>query len=102
MGGLFSMPGYNIDSLIGQHAARSSLTYLYSAGKYGLLPVYLGASWHVGNVWDDRASIRGSQLLLGRSAFVGTDTLIGPVYLGLGHSPGAGTALYFNLGQSAF
>jgi NTE family protein len=102
MGGLFSMPGYNIDSLIGQHVARSSLTYLYSAGRYGLLPVYLGASWHVGNVWDDRASIRGSQLLLGRSAFVGTDTLIGPVYLGLGHSPGAGAALYFNLGQSAF
>ena len=102
MGGLFTMPGYNIDALVGAQAAHASLTYLYSAGRYGLLPLYAGASWHVGNVWEDRVPMRGARWLNGRALFLGTDTLIGPIYLGLGDSPGAGTALYFNLGQSAF
>jgi NTE family protein len=102
MGGLFSMPGYNIDALLGQQLARGALTYLNSVGRYGLLPLYVGAAWHVGNVWDERSAIRGSKLLKGGSLFAGTDTLIGPVYLGLGISPGAGSAVYLNLGQPAF
>ena len=102
MGGLFTMPGYNIDSLLGQQLAHSSLTYMYSLGRVGLLPVYLGAAWHVGNVWQERSALQGGRLLQGRAIFAGTDTLIGPVYLGVGASPGAGTALYLNLGQSAY
>ncbi|NBS62790.1 MAG: patatin [Betaproteobacteria bacterium] len=102
MGGLFTMPGYNLDSLIGQQLVHSSLTYMYSFGRVALLPVYLGASWHAGNVRDERSAIQGSRLLQGRAVFAGTDTLIGPIYLGLGASPGAGSAVYLNLGQSAF
>ncbi len=102
MGGLFTMPGYNLDSLIGQQLVHSSLTYMYSFGRVVLLPVYLGASWHAGNVRDERSATQGSRLLQGRAVFAGTDTLIGPIYLGLGASPGAGSAVYLNLGQSAF
>ena len=102
MGGLFTMPGYNIDSLLGQQLVHSSLTYMYSFGRVGLLPVYLGASWHAGNVREERSAVQGSRLLQGRAVFAGTDTLIGLVYLGVGASPGAGSALYLNLGQSAF
>ena len=102
MGGLFTMPGYNIDSLLGQQLVHSSLTYMYSFGRVGLLPVYLGASWHAGNVREERSAVQGSRLLQGRAVFAGTDTLIGPIYLGVGASPGVGSALYLNLGQSAF
>lgn len=102
MGGLFSMPGYNIDSLVGQHLAHASITYMHAPGRYGLLPVYFGAAMHAGNVWESRPSISAGRLLQGRSVFAGTDTLIGPVYFGFGTSPGASNAVYLNLGQPAF
>ena len=102
MGGLFSMPGYNIDSLVGQHLAHASITYMHAPGRFGLLPVYLGASMHAGNVWETRPSINAARLLQGRSVFADTDTLIGPVYFGLGTSPGASNVVYLNLGQPAF
>lgn len=102
MGGLFTMPGYNLDALVGQQLVRSSVTYIHSAGRWAFLPVYIGAAWHVGNVWEDRAAISGSRWLQGRAIFAGTDTLVGPIYIGVGMSPGIGSAVYLNLGVPGF
>lgn len=102
IGGLFTLPGYDLEALVGQHALSAGLTYLYRANNSGLLPLYLGGSWYAGDVWDGRSAVSLSSLRSGKALLLGTDSPIGPLYLGLGHSHGGRSVIYFNLGQPWF
>ncbi len=102
IGGLFTLPGYDLEALVGQHALSAGLTYLYRANTSGLLPLYLGGSWYAGDVWDDRSAVSLTSLRRGKALLLGTDSPIGPLYLGLGHSHGGRSVIYFTLGQPWF
>jgi NTE family protein len=63
------------------------------------LPVYIGGSVETGNVTDTRSQLF-QDLKVAGSAFVGTDTPLGPIYLGYGAAEGGHDAIYFFIGQS--
>ncbi len=101
-GGLFSLPGYPADALVGQHAGGVGLTYLYRLAPGSLFPLYAGASIHAANAWREYAGVSLDGILRGESLLLGAETPLGPLYLGLGHGSSGRHVIYFTLGKPWF
>ena len=99
LGGFLHLSGLNINQLTGQHAGIGYAVYMRRIIDVQLLPAYLGASLEAGNVWQDRGDI-GQNLIVSGSAFLGVDSPIGPIYLGIGHAEGGHTAGFLFLGRA--
>ena len=87
LGGFLNLSGYRNEELTGQNACLGQLIYYYQVFKAPVAfidSVYLGCSLEAGNVWNKRSDFRFDKLLIAGSAFVGLDTMIGPVYLAYG------------------
>jgi NTE family protein len=97
LGGLFKMSGLSDNQLLGQNVAYGGLLYYYKlAGS-----MYVGCGVETGSVWNDRSEARFSDLLWGGTAFVGLDTVIGPVYLAYAYTEHQSSGrLRFALGKS--
>jgi NTE family protein len=104
LGGLFNLSGISPDALSGPHFGVARAIYFRKVGRGGEglfnAPVYLGASFEMGNVWQQRseASLRGSRK--NTAVFLGLDTLAGPIYLGAGFDDSGGNAFYLLLGRT--
>ncbi len=62
-------------------------------------PVYFGASIEGANVWLDEEDADIGDLIYAGSLFLGVDSPLGPVYLGVGIAENDQRALYLQLGQ---
>jgi NTE family protein len=60
--------------------------------------VYLGGSIESGNAWMTSDQIRWNNLRYAGSAFVGADTILGPLYFAFGLANGGDHSFYFLLG----
>jgi NTE family protein len=104
LGGFLNLSGVARDSLSGPHFAIARGLYYRQIGRGGDsildLPVYVGASFEVGNVWDRRRDISYGSARKNGSIFFGLDTLIGPVYLGSGFDDDGESAFYLFLGRT--
>ena len=104
LGGFLNLSGYGRDELRGQHYNLIELVYFHRvSGNFEALlgiPVYAGASFEAGNVWDDLDEADLDSLLLAGSLFLGVDTPVGPLYLALGLAEGGRESLYFFLGRT--
>jgi NTE family protein len=98
LGGFHQLSGYQVGQLQG-----NALAFL-RAGWYMRLTrtptltrgFFVGATLEAGNVWTDRRAVDGSGLRTGGSLYLGADTGIGPLYLGLTYAARgrAGLALF--------
>ncbi len=101
LGGFLNLSGYNRAELYDQNAALAELIYYRELGK---LPqvlgggVFGGASLEAGNVWANPGDIDLSDIIISGSLFLGADTLIGSLSLGVGASGTGETAVYLQLG----
>ncbi len=77
-------------------------TYLHKLSKSHFISSYVGASFEVGNVWNDSNDIRLSNTITAGSLFVGADTPIGPIYLAIGLAEGGNKSLYLFIGAPRF
>ena len=104
LGGFFNLSGYARDELQGDHRAIGRLLYFRQLRDRALptigMPIYLGASIEVGNVWDERADASLRNSLAAGSLFVVFDTVIGPLYLAYGAAEGDRRSAYLFLGQT--
>lgn len=104
LGGFLRMSGLEQGEISGPHAALGKLVYYrrVSSAPDGLLnmPVYLGASFEAGNVWQSRSDISFDSLWANGSIFAGLDTYIGPVYLAAGVAEGGEANVYLFIGPS--
>jgi NTE family protein len=104
LGGFLNMSGIAPESLIGPHFAIARGIYYRQVGKGGQgflnVPVYIGGSFEMGNVWNSRRDISFHSALMNGSLFVGLDTLLGPVYFATGFDDNGGTAYYLFLGRT--
>ena len=59
------------------------------SGGEGFLnvPLYAGASLEAGNTWASRRDISLKDLRYASSVFLGSDTGLGPLYVGIGYAP---------------
>jgi NTE family protein len=97
--GFLRLSGLDANELTGQHAGIAYAAYLRRVVDIQFLPAYPGASLEAGNVWQERGDI-GKDLLVSGSAFLGVDSPIGPLYLGIGHTEGGRTAAFLFPGRA--
>ncbi len=101
LGGFLNLSGYNRAELYDQNAALAELIYYRELGK---LPqvlgggIFGGVSLEAGNVWANPGDIDLRDTIISGSVFLGADTLIGSLSLGVGASGTGETAVYLQLG----
>jgi NTE family protein len=99
-GGFLHLSGYARRGLYDQNALVGELIYYRELAK---LPqglgsgVYGGFSVEAGNIWSELSDIAEGDLRYGGSLFLGADTLVGPLYLGVGASSEGEAAVYLQL-----
>ena len=100
LGGLFKLSGLSTGQLRGQTMAVGRLITYHKVGSSFIGDLYLGASLESGNVWtEEEKKFDLGNLRLAGSLFVGYDTILGPLYLAVGHADGGFNAGYFFLGR---
>jgi len=102
LGGLANLSGFSERQVIGTQllfARMVGMRRLHDENKLFALPLYLGASFEAGNVWQDRDQIDLDDLVYAGSAFLGVDSPLGPIYFGIGHSSVDRTSVYLNFGS---
>jgi len=103
LGGFLRLSGFQRGQISGPHAALARLLYYrrVSQSTGGLLevPIYLGFSTELGNVWQSRSDISFDSATVHGSLFAGFDTIIGPIYLAAGFGEGGSTNYYLSLGS---
>ena len=103
LGGFLRLSGLERDEIAGPHAALARLVYYRrvgeSAGGLFDVPIYLGASAELGNVWQSRSDISFDSALFNGSIFAGLDTMLGPVYLAAGFGEGGRANFYLFIGS---
>lgn len=98
LGGFLHLSGYSRGSLYDQNAALAELIYYRELME---LPaalgggIYAGLSVEAGEIWDDK--FKAGDLKYGGSIFLGADTIIGPLHLGVGGANGSEVAIYLQL-----
>jgi NTE family protein len=103
LGGFLSLSGYTRDALAGNYLGLANLIYYRRLNQQSILPtdlpVYLGASLEAGNTWFFKDDARLDDLIYAGSLFLGVDSPLGPVFLGVGVGENSQRALYLQIGQ---
>ena len=104
LGGFLNMSGITPETLTGPHFAIARGIYYRRIGEGGQgflnVPVYVGTSLEMGNVWTSRHDISFDTAKTNGSVFLGLDTLLGPVYFATGFDDEGGSAYYLFLGRT--
>ncbi len=101
LGGFHQLSGYRDGQLLGNYIAFSRLTWYWRLPYAPLAArgLFVGATAEAGNAWATKVEARHGNLRTGMSVFVGADTGLGPLYLGLTHAPQGQTGVALFLGR---
>ena len=102
-GGLFNLSGYHPDEFAGQSYGVARLIYRYRLGPNApqlfQLPLYVGGSLEVGQVWPRRSGFDLSSLTTSASVYLAADTILGPLFLAYGRADTDRQSLYMFFGR---
>ncbi len=101
LGGFQQLSGLENDQLSGNALLLGRISW---AMRLGQAPVFtrgwfVGASIEAGNTWNRGGDIALGDLRHAGSVFIGADTGLGPLYLGLGRESRGGSVLYLFIGR---
>tara|TARA_R110002096_G_scaffold426421_1_gene636217 strand:- start:107915 stop:110104 length:2190 start_codon:yes stop_codon:yes gene_type:complete len=103
LGGFMNLTAFAPGQLTGNHGGVLTAIYYrrISGGRQYLteMPIYVGGTVEAGNVWNRWEDASFSDLKWSSSLFVGIDTVLGPIYLGMGLGSNGATATFLNIGQ---
>ena len=89
LGGFQQLSGYQPGQLAGNHALLLRLGWYrrLSDSASEVRGFFVGGTLEAGNAWVQRSDVSLTHLRTGMSLFLGADTGIGPLYLGLTYAP---------------
>lgn len=102
LGGFLSLSGLPPNSIWGFQRSLSRLVATVPLSRNPViesLPIYLGASYELGNVWDAQDDIDGDSALQAGSVFLGARTPLGPGYIAFGMAEGKQMSLNLYFGH---
>lgn len=100
LGGFQNLSGYRPGQVEGNHLVFGRATYYYRLTPPALTRgFFAGVSLEAGNAWAERRDISLGDLRTGASAFLGADTGLGPLYLGVVWAPRGDVGVYLFLGR---
>ncbi|PKM30295.1 MAG: hypothetical protein CVV07_07730 [Gammaproteobacteria bacterium HGW-Gammaproteobacteria-11] len=104
LGGPGRFSGFRQNGLAGQNYDLARLIYYRRLNPGGFVPVnipfYLGGSLEYGSVYNKEDDGFDSGGISAGSVLLGMDTLLGPLFFGLGANTEGERALFLNLGQT--
>ena len=84
LGGFLNLTGLQRFELSGPYMAFGYVGLLHRMNEdFALVPTYLGATLEMGNTWEEPGDF-GADWIHSGSLFLGLDTPLGPLYLGMG------------------
>ncbi|MEN9420344.1 MAG: hypothetical protein RI988_3965 [Pseudomonadota bacterium] len=101
LGGFHNLSGYMPEQINGNHMLLMRATWTMRLNQQVALTrgFFVGGTIERGNAWLQRADISLRDLRTGSSLFVGADTGLGPMYLGLTYAPRGTAGLVFFIGR---
>ena len=101
LGGFQQLSGYQPGQLTGNTLLFGRVSYYQRLAQTPVLTrgFFVGGSLEAGNAWDSRQNVSLRGLKLAGSLFIGADTGLGPLYLGLGKGRNTDTAVYLFIGR---
>jgi len=89
LGGFLQLSGYRPDQLSGNGVLFGRLNWYRRLAETPVFArgFFVGASLEAGNAWNDRSQVHLANLRGGGSVYLGADTGLGPMYLGLTYAP---------------
>ena len=101
LGGFHNLSGYASGQLNGNHLVLMRATWYRRLQQSVALTrgFFVGATVEAGNVWMDHRRVSLSGLRIGNSLFLGADTGLGPMYLGITSAPRGSKGLVFFIGR---
>jgi len=101
LGGFQRLSGYQPGQLVGNDLLLMRLGWYRRLSQAPTLTrgFFVGATLEAGNAWTQRSQVGFGQLRTGMSLFLGADTGIGPLYLGITHAPKGSTGLALAIGR---
>jgi NTE family protein len=101
LGGFLNLSGHTENSLFDTQTLLGRAVAYRRMGNRRLfgVPLYLGASVETGNVWATRTDVDLGSLIYAGSVFGGIDTVLGPLFLGVGHASDHANAVYLTFGS---
>lgn len=103
LGGPGEFSGFRQSGLAGQNynLARAVYYRRLTSNRVPLsMPIYLGGTLEYGRVYNKGADALDTGYISAGSLLLGMDTLLGPLFFGLGTNTEGERALYMNLGQT--
>lgn len=107
LGGLFDLSGLPTNAISGDHMLFGSLQYRYRLSKddlFGTLsvPIFAGLSLEAGDAWYEEytQTFDSKDIIYAGSVYLAADTVLGPLYLGLGAADSRYYSIYLSLGRS--
>lgn len=103
LGGPGRFSGFRQAGLAGQNYNLARMVYyrrMTSSLAPLAMPIYLGGTFEYGRVYNKGDNALDTGYISAGSLLVGMDTLLGPLFLGLGTNTEGEHALYMNLGQT--
>jgi NTE family protein len=101
LGGFHQLSGYQPGQLSGNDVLFARLTWYRRLSQTPALTrgFFVGATLEAGNVWAKSSGLRVTGLRTGSSLFIGADTGVGPLFLGITYAPQGGTGLALFIGR---
>jgi len=103
LGGFLRISGLAQDQLLGTRGGLMRLLYYRELTRFDLgsltQRMYAGFSVEAGAVYGPLDSVSWASLRRAGSIYAGADTVIGPVYLGVGYAEGGRRSVYLIVGQ---
>ncbi len=101
LGGFHQLSGYASGQLTGNDVALARLTWYRRVSQTPALTrgFFVGATLEAGNAWPTRSAMRLSDLRTGASLFIGADTGLGPLFLGLTYAARGSAGLTLFIGR---
>jgi len=89
LGGFQQLSGYRPDQLSGNAVLFGRLNWYMRLANSPVFArgFYVGASLEAGNAWTERSEMSLAHLRGGGSVYLGADTGLGPMYLGITYAP---------------
>lgn len=100
LGGFQNLSGYEPGQVEGNYLLFGRASYYYRLTPPALTRgFFAGLSLEAGNAWAERRQMSLGDLRTGTSVFLGADTGLGPLYVGVAYAPRGDTAVYLLLGR---
>jgi NTE family protein len=100
VGGFSRLAGFTPDELTGQAYGVLLGGYTYQLGEVFGQKALVGGTLEYGNIWQRRTDMAFGDGILNGSLFIGADTWVGPIMLGIGAREGGHMNLFLTVGET--